>query len=153
MSMLSAMSFTLQLDRPADEEIMSTICPGGYCLNQKSFDFNNVGFTPLDGNKLRCEATRFDYEFFKDVAEDDERNYTTLSQTDVQRGRFSEFFVFNGEHGDEPGYTDVLSVEDLEFEFEDGSVIKPSNNSMITKSANENLALEITQEKEEDLDL
>lgn len=147
---LKAMSFTLQLDREANQEILHVICPGGYCLNGKAFDFTNVGFTPIGDNKLRCEATRFDEEFLKEAAEDAGRYPSPITAADVKNGTFSEFFVFNGYSENDADYTDVLSVSDLEFEFEDGNVLKPANDSPIARSANENLALEIMKDRERD---
>ncbi len=148
---LTAMSFTLELDREPTEEIMGTICPGGYRLNDKPFDFSNVGFTPLENNKLRCEAYNFDTEFFKDAAEEEGRHYKALTPSDVKNGTFSEFFVFNGYNENDEGYTDVLSVSDLEFSFEDGRFLKLKDDSALTRSANDSLALEVTKEEERDL--
>ncbi len=143
--MLTEMRFTLQLDREPAEKIRHILLPGGYCLNGKDFDFSNVSYTPLEGNRVRCEAYNFDYDFFREAARDNDKRYYTLSEKDVRNGKFSEFFVYNGYEKDCIGYTGVISVSDLEFEFDDGSVIRPKNNSIITQSANDSLAVEISR--------
>ena len=149
MAKLTAMSFTMHCDREFDKDTMDC-CPGGYILNRKQFDFTNSELSyGKDGKTIKCIASGFDKNFFKEAAEENDFAWDPkkgIMKKDVETGTFSEFFIYNGENGD--AFYEVIKISDLEFEFDDGVTIRPDEDSELVRSANESLAMGREEEKD-----
>ena len=107
---LTGMKITATLDRPYDSA--QYISPGGYELNGKQFDFFTTYGHVIDDHTLIMEVSQFDYEFAHDIP---------ITKSDVVSGTFDEFYIYTGEYDDPE--VNILSIDGLEFYFDDGSTI------------------------------
>ncbi len=123
---LTGMGFILTCDRPIDAA-KHYISPGGFQISGKRFDFcQSAGIkVENDSRKIRFELKDLDTDYTD----------STLTKTDVTNGIFDEFYVYTGEAGDE--IINIISVSDIEFEFDYEDIISLTDDSLLTKSANE----------------
>jgi len=103
---LTGMSFTLVMDRPIDKDC-HYICPGGYVLNGKSFDFCEHQGTIDSRDRTKVH-------FFVDDF-DEESEYEPIVPADIW-GKFEEFFVYTGEPGEPEIH--AIGVENIRFYFD-----------------------------------
>ena len=116
MSEITAMEFTLRMDRPlkdnVEEESPYYLSPGGYEVAGKQFDFST------SAGDVKGEALdRIEYEVY-DLDETYCENGIPTYE-DVVSGEWSEFFIFTGE-GEDPEIR-VKEVEALTVHFDNGT--------------------------------
>lgn len=124
---LTQMQFDLKFDRPIDRN-KHYISPGGYTLNNKTFDFNRFTGTIIDDNILQCVVNDFDEDYAI------ENGIKEVVPEDVTKN-FSEFYIFTGEYDDPE--INALSVDNLYFWFDNTRFNCPSET---LKSANKCIA-------------
>ena len=123
---LTGMTFDVKFDRPVIPG-RHCICPGGYILNGKQFDFCHFEGTKTEDDTLRCEVSDFDWEYAEDNGVDE------VIPEDIT-GKFSEFFIYTGEYNDPQIYP--TEIKNLSFDFDETRFICPPET---LKSANEAL--------------
>ncbi len=102
--MLNAMEFTVEFDRCVTKE--HYISPGGYCVNEKNFDFLSTCGKIINSNSVNYYVSDFD------TAYAEENGVNSITPEDIT-GDFSEFFIYTGEY-DDPEINPV-KVRDLVF--------------------------------------
>lgn len=122
MSLVSAISFDLYMDRPVNEEIHYVV-PGGYAVNHKQFDFETTNGLVIDEQDPKI----IHFEGW-DVCDVDGGIPT---KGDVLSGNWGDFYIFTGEAEDAPIYAE--RVENVIVEFDNGS------NFLVTGSALEKI--------------
>jgi len=104
---------TIQMDRPADEEI-HYITPGGYCFcfggKSIEFDFSYSGWS-VDENDptiihISCDTLDTDFSPESAVLEDEHLPFPIVTEIE-------EFFVYTGEHTDPE--INAISLKEVYF--------------------------------------
>lgn len=110
MKELHRMYIKLQMDREVDPDI-HYICPGGYEVNGKHFDFSMMQGGRVKGDATQVEFWLSDYD---DTLGEDES--TVVTDKDIEKG-FDEFYIYTGEDNEEE--IAPLKVMEIVFEYYD----------------------------------
>ena len=140
MADLIGMNFTLKLNEPLDPS-KHYLSPGGFVINGKCFDFTS-SYVGKGNSDCEISVEMSDYDY---ATAQEEEDWLPITKEDAKTGVFSEFFIYNGESGEENVF--VTEVSGLSFVFDDGEEIFAGKETL--ESANNALVNNVEMDKGE----